>query len=123
MIAADTSSVIAYLAGADGDDVERIELAMAADELRLPPPAVAELLSRPSPDIERLLRTVPLLDIGRGFWSRAGHTRAVLLARGLKAALADTLIAQCCIDSGSPLVARDRDYHHFVEYCGLKMAI
>ncbi len=122
MIAADSSSVVAYIGRAEGPDIEQIEAAMAADELRLPPPVVAELLSRPSPDVDRLLSTVPLLDLTDGFWARAGRNRALLLAKGLRAALADTLIAQCCIDSGAPLVARDRDYRHFVEHCGLRMA-
>ncbi len=123
MIAADTSSVIAYITRADGPDIDRIEAAMAADELRLPPPVVAELLSRPSQEVDGILRNVPLLHLAEGFWTRAGHTRAVLLTRGLRASFADTLIAQCCIDSECALVARDRDYGHFVDHCGLKLAV
>ena len=64
-----------------------------------------------------------MLDLTDGFWARAGRNRALLLAEGSSVALADTLIAQYCIDSGVALVARDRDYRHFVEHCGLQMAV
>ena len=122
MIGADTSSLIAYLAGAGGDDVALIGDAMAADELRLPPPTVTELLSKPSAPLDYLLHTVPLLDVSPGFWERAGRTRGLLRAKGLKAALADSLIAQCCIDADVALIARDGDYRHFAKWCGLKLA-
>lgn len=122
MICADTSSLIAYLAGAQGADVERIGDAMAADELRLPPPTVTELLSKPSSQLDYLLHSVPLLDVTPGFWTRAGKTRGLLRTRGLKAALADSLIAQCCIDADVALIARDGDYRHFARWCGLRLA-
>ena len=122
MIGADTSSVIAYLAGQGGTDVDQLGRAMAADDLRLPPPTVTELLSKPSAQLEYLLRSVPLLDLAPGFWVRAGQTRGLLRAKGLKAALADSLIAQCCIDADVALIARDGDYRHFAKWCGLKLA-
>jgi predicted nucleic acid-binding protein len=40
----------------------------------------------------------------------------------LKAALADSLIAQCCIDADVALIARDGDYRHFAKWCGLRLA-
>jgi predicted nucleic acid-binding protein len=122
LIGADTSSLIAYLAGERGADVHQIGEAMAADELRLPPPTVTELLSKPSAQLDYLLHTVPLLDMTPGFWVRAGKTRGLLRAKGLKAALADSLIAQCCIDADVALIARDGDYRHFAKWCGLKLA-
>jgi predicted nucleic acid-binding protein len=122
LIGADTSSLIAYLAGQGGPDVDQLGRAMAADELRLPPPTVTELLSKPSAQLEYLLRSVPLLDLTPGFWVRAGQTRGLLRAKGLKAALADSLIAQCCIDADVALIARDEDYRHFAKWCGLKLA-
>jgi len=33
--------------------------------------------------------------------------------------LADTLIAQSCIDYRVPLITRDSDFRHFAKYCGL----
>jgi predicted nucleic acid-binding protein len=38
-----------------------------------------------------------------------------------KAKLADTLIAQLCIDHEVPLITRDRDFSHFQKFCGLKL--
>lgn len=124
MIAADTSSLVAFLAGDTGDDVARIEQAMAANELVIPPPVVTELYSKPDrSELAPLLEEVPLMGLAEGFWERAGETRRTLLTRGLKAAMADALIAQCCIDADAPLIARDRDYRHFAQWCGLKLAI
>jgi predicted nucleic acid-binding protein len=46
---------------------------------------------------------------------------AKLRAKELKAKLADTLIAQLCIDHEVPLITRDRDISHFQKFCGLKL--
>ena len=123
LIATDTSSFVAYLSGETGDDVRRIEAAVAARELCLPPPVLGELLSKPDlSQIDDLLSGIPLMELAMGFWDRAGRSRRTLRLRGLKAALADSLIAQCCIDADVPLIARDRDYRHFERWCGLKLA-
>ena len=110
MIAADTSSLVAYLSGEDGDDVRLIEQAMASEDLRLPPPVISELLSgaASTEQVQYLLANVPVLPIELGFWERAGLGRRIVLAKGRKARLADALIAQCCIDAGIPLIVRDR---------------
>jgi predicted nucleic acid-binding protein len=123
LIAADTSSLIAYLAGLDGPDIDQIELAIATDQLRIPPPVISEMLTQGSADVEHLLATVPKLPIDDGFWERAGRSRALVRSQGFKANLPDTLIAQCCIDAGAGLIARDRDYSHFAEFCGLTLAV
>jgi predicted nucleic acid-binding protein len=123
LIATDTSSLVAYLSGETGDDVGRIEAAIAARELCLPPPVLSELLSKPDlSQIDDLASGIPLMELATGFWDRAGRSRRILRLRGLKAAFADSLIAQCCIDAGVPLIARDRDYRHFERWCGLKLA-
>jgi predicted nucleic acid-binding protein len=123
LIAADTSSLVAYLTGDTGPDVEFIESAMADETLVLPPPVFTELHSKPDrAAIEGPLARLPLLELKEGFWARAGDARRLLLVKGLKAAMADALIAQCCIDAEVPLIARDRDYRHFERWCGLKLA-
>jgi hypothetical protein len=123
LIAADTSSFVAYLAGDAGKDVELIESAMADETLVLPPPVFAELRSKPDrAAIESPLARLPLLELKQGFWARVGDARRLLLVKGLKAAMADALIAQCCIDADVALIARDRDYRHFERWCGLKLA-
>ena len=123
MIAADTSSVVAYLSGEAGADVDRIEAAIAAGDLALPPPVVSELLSKPDRSlVEPLLADAPLVELKEGVWCRVGDARRLLITKGLKAVLADALVAQCCIDADVALIARDRDYRHFERWCGLKLA-
>jgi len=123
LIAADTSSLVAFLAGHDGADVTRIDAAIQSGELVVPPPVLTELASKPDRSmIEPLLQTAAVIELTEGFWRRAGESRRALLARGLKAGLADALIAQCCIDAGVALITRDRDYRHFARWCGLKLA-
>jgi len=124
LIAADTSSLIGYLKGEDRPDRELVRRAMRDQTLMLPPPVKTELMSGRirEPGMEGLFETAPLMEIIPGFWGRAGDNRRLLISKGLKANLADTLIAQCCIDAGAPLIARDTDYRHFVQWCGLKLA-
>jgi len=69
------------------------------DELEAAPDG---LLS--APDLPRalaaLLARLPVLETHPGFWTRAGQLRAKLLARKQRARLADTLVAQSCLDHG-----------------------
>lgn len=115
MIAADTSSMVAFLRGDDGDDVELIQSALDHRQLALPPVVLTELLSDPAlPDkVRELLSALPILEVEPGFWERAGLLRASVLRQKKKARVADALIAQSCLDQSSPLVTRDRDVRHF----------
>lgn len=115
MIGVDTSSWIAFLAGEDGQDVALVESALAASQACLPPVVLTELLSDPKLPrrIEELLLDLPQLEIQAGYWQRAGALRAEVLARRLRARLADTLIAQSCLDHDIPLITRDADFRHF----------
>ena len=124
MIAADTSSVINYLSGASTPDRPKVRAALEAQELCLPPVVITELLSGVprAPGLEILLTNAPRMLIADGYWDRAGENRHQLLARGLKAKLADTLVAQCCIDADVALIATDGDFRHFARWCGLKLA-
>ena len=123
MIAADTSSLIAFINGDTGPDIDLVTAALGRDELYMAPPVIAELLSKPARSrAAESLTELKLLEITEGFWHRAGDNRALLASKGLKAKLADALIAQCCIDAGAPLIARDGDYRHFARWCGLKLA-
>lgn len=123
MIAVDTSTFVAYLAGEKGRDVEALDLALAHNRARLPPVVVTEMLSarNASERVAQLILSLPSLDIGDGFWERAGHLRRRILARGLKAALADALICQSCLDYDLPLLTRDQDFRHFAQHCGLTL--
>ena len=124
MIAADTSSLVAYFAGDKGSDVTLIEEALAQGALCLPPVVLTELLSDPSSRV-RLAPIVTgwrLLAITADHWLRASATRSRILSKGLRARIPDTLVAQSCIDHDVLLIARNGDFRHFAKHCGLKLA-
>lgn len=123
MIALDSSSLIAYLGGGQGVDVEAVERALAAQQAALPPPVLTEVLSDPalSPELREHLLALPLLELKPGFWARAGALRAVVVGKRRKARLADALIAQVCLDHGAALVTRDKDFRRFAEATDLEL--
>ena len=123
MIAVDTSSLIAFFANEAGEDVEKISIYATSGVIVLPPVVLSEMLSdfKMPTEIKQVLINMPSLEIVENYWQRVGLLRAKLLNVGLKARLADTLIAQICVDHDIPLITRDKDFRHFVEYCGLKL--
>ena len=125
MIAADTSTWIAFFEGESGEDVEMLARALGDRQVVMAPAVLAELLSDPQipASAARLLSDLPLIAIDSGYWERAGRLRARVLARNRKARLGDALIAQSCIDGGVFLITRDRDFRSFVEAAGLKLMI
>ena len=124
MIAADTSTWIAFLAGEAGRDVELLDRALKDRQVVMVPAVLSELLSDPklTANVEEELCDVPLVPIEEGYWRRAGKCRAAVLAKGRRARLGDSLIAQCCLDSGLSLVTRDRDFRAFAEAAKLTLA-
>jgi len=124
MIVVDTSSFVAYLSGAKGDDVDAVDEALLHKQVVLAPMVLTELLSDPKlpKKICSFLLELPLLEITEGFWERAGKLRSKILTKKLKARLADSLIAQICIDHHVPLITRDHDFRHFIQEAKLKVA-
>lgn len=125
MIALDTSSLVAYLAGDEAPDTDAVDAAIVHKAAALPPVVLTELLSAPNLDRRgrEALLALPLLQALDGYWERAGLLRGQLHARRLKARLADTLIAQSCLDHDVALITRDRDFRHFAKHGGLRLAI
>jgi predicted nucleic acid-binding protein len=124
MIAADSSSLIAYIQGEKGADITLLDAALAAGQAVLPPVVLTEVLSDPlipNPH-EVLLDSLRILEIGDGYWRRAAKLRAILKSQNLRATMADALIAQSCIDHNVVLITRDSDFRHFAKHCGLKLA-
>ena len=123
MIAADTSSMVAFLQGEEGEDAELIQSALDQQQLALPPVVLTELLSDPALPrrVRTLLATLPILDVEPGLWERAGLLRASVLEQKKRARVADALIAQSCLDQATPLVTRDRDFRHFAGAAGLPL--
>jgi|SRR5579862_7487825 len=124
MIAVDSSTLIAFIQGEKGSDVQLLDQSIETNELALPAVVLTEVLSDPHlPEHHStLIRALPSLAIENGYWQRAAETRRKLLSRRLRARLADTLIAQCCVDHDVALITRDADFRHFAKYCGLKLA-
>jgi len=125
MIAADTSTWVAFLQGDSGDDTELLDRALREQQVLMPPVVLTELLSDPklpSPVAETLVE-LPLIETRTGYWERAGALRAQVLRKHRKARLGDALIAQTCIDRGIPLLARDRDFRVFIDSAGLNLLV
>ena len=125
MIAADTSTWIAFFQGEAGKDVELLDRSLADRQVLMAPPVLTELLSDPriSPEVSKTLSELPLIEIQPGFWNRAGALRASVLSKRRKARLGDALIAQSCLDAGIPLLTRDRDFRAFAETASLAILV
>jgi predicted nucleic acid-binding protein len=125
MIAADTSTWIAFLEGDGGEDTELLDRALEDRQVLVAPVVLTEVLSDPTlpGEVARTLSGLPLIEVRPGYWQRAGELRATVLAKRRKARLGDALIAQSCIDRGIPLLTRDRDFRAFAEAAGLDLAI
>lgn len=125
MIAADTSTWVAYLGGDPEGDTQLLRRGLSDKQLLMVPVVLVELLSDPMlpPEIAETLVRVPMIQTAPGYWERAGLLRAKVLAKGRKARLGDSLIAQSCIDENISLLTRDRDFRAFESAAGLQFLI
>ncbi len=123
MIAADTSTWVAFLEGIGGEDTDWLDRAFEDSHLVMVPVVLTELLSDPKlpSDVAETISEVPLIEIASGYWQRAGALRAKVLAKRRKARLGDVLIAQSCIDHGISLITRDRGFRSFAEAANLNV--
>lgn len=123
MTCADSSSFIAFIKGDPGPDVLMVAQALASSHLVLAPVSVSELLSDPglTPSLEKLVIGIPRLDISLGYWERAGRLRALLMKHKCRPKIADTFIAQSCLDHDVPLITRDQDFIAFQKLAGLRL--
>ena len=123
MIALDSSALIGFFAGAPDRASDLVDQSLADRQACLPPVVLTEMLSDPKlpRDVGELLAQLPRLDVLDGYWERAGALRAKLLRLKRRAPLADTLIAQSCIDHDVALVTRDLDFRHLVQAGGLRL--
>ena len=121
MIAVDTSSLIAFLEGMRGEDVDLLDEALKSNQVTLPPVVLTELLSDPAlpKNVVQLFKSLPILEITDGYWERTGAMRAKLLSKGRRAKVGDALIAQACLDHEVGLLTRDEDFAGFASVCGL----
>ena len=125
MISVDTSTWIAFFQGDGGEDTELLDRALQDRQVLMAPVVLTELLSTPelSSEVSQTLSELPLIEVGPGYWQRAGELRARVLAKRRKARLGDALIAQSCIDHEIPLLTRDRDFQAFADAAGLDLRL
>jgi predicted nucleic acid-binding protein len=123
MIAADTSTWIAFLEGDPGEDAELLKQALMDRQVLMVPAVLTELLSGPvlSSGVAETLSEIPMIEVEAGFWQRAGLLRAKVLSKRRKARLGDALIAQSCIDRKIPLLTRDEDFRAFADAARLSL--
>jgi predicted nucleic acid-binding protein len=100
VIAVDTSSWIAFLQGDAGKDTELLDRALQDRQVLMVPVVLTEVLSDPklSAEVAQTLSELPQIEIGLGYWQRAGELRARVLTR-------------------------DRDFQAFAEAAGLDLLI
>jgi hypothetical protein len=125
VIAADTSTWVAFLEGGAGDDMEWLDRALEERQVVMVPAVLTELLSDPElpQEVSDMLLQIPQMEIRPGIWQRAGILRAQVLATRGRARLGDALIAQTCVDARVVLLTRDRDFCAFVEAAKLDLVL
>jgi predicted nucleic acid-binding protein len=125
MIAADSSTWIAFLEGAPGPDAQLLERALGDRQVLMVPAVLTELLSDPvlPSEIAESLTEIPMMEVEPGYWQRAGLLRAKVLSKRRRARLGDALIAQTCIDRGVLLLTRDKDFRVFADAAGLNLIL
>lgn len=125
MIAADTSTWIAFLEGDEGEHAHLLDKALGDRQVLMVPVVLTELLSDPDlpSSVAEALSGVPLIETETGYWQRAGVLRAKVLGKRRKARLGDALIAQSCIDRGIPLLTRDADFRALAGAVGLTLLV
>jgi hypothetical protein len=125
MIAADTSTWVAFLEGESGEDTQLLDKALGDRQVLMVPAVLTELLSAPAlpASFVESISDVPIIGIAPGYWRRAGELRAKVLAKQRRARLGDALIAQSCLDQGIALLTRDKDFHAFADAAGLDLVL
>jgi predicted nucleic acid-binding protein len=125
VIAADTSTWIAFFQGETGADIELLDRALRDRQVVMVPVVLTQLLSDPklSAEVAKTLSQLPLMEIDAGYWRRAGELRAKVLAKRRKARLGDALIAQSCVDRGISLLTRDGDFRTFAAAGALDLVV
>ena len=87
MIAVDSSTLIAFIQGEPGSDVDAFDRGLASGDIMLPPPVITEILSDPSLPAghRRLIISLPVMELLAGYWARAADTRRAIIAKKLRA--------------------------------------
>ncbi len=122
MIAADTSVWIDFFDTNSGKESQALESALIEGRITVPTPVYFELMSAPgiTSKTAQIFEELPRLEISDGFWTRAAELRRKILLENKKARSMDCLIVQNCLDHKVALIARDKDFRHFLSH-GLRL--
>jgi predicted nucleic acid-binding protein len=125
MIAADTSTWIAFLQGEQAEDTHLLDKALAGRQVLMIPTVLTELYSDPKlpSEVAETFTDLPMVPTEPGYWQRAGALRAKVVSKGRRARLGDALIAQSCLDHGVALLTRDKDFRTFAETANLDLLV
>lgn len=123
MICFDTCVWIAYFAGEKARDTELLDYHLKIHAVMMHPVVIAELFSdeQMPEDIKGNLLSLPEIKLLDGFWARVGRLRAQMRGAKMTPKLADTMIAQGCIESNTPLVTRDHGFQRFQKFTALHL--
>jgi predicted nucleic acid-binding protein len=121
MICFDTCVWIAYFSGESSRETDLLDFHLEHRSVVLHPVVLAELFSDAGmpEEIKAMLLVLPELKLLDGFWARAGRLRAQMRGAQMTPKLADTMIAQGCIDANTPLVTRDHGFQRFQRFTNL----
>ncbi len=107
---ADTSVLVDHV---NGRRVRAVELALANDQLILPPLVISELVtgaarSEEKSAIAELMLHVRMHETDIRHWIAVGDLRRDLARHGVNLTIPDAHIAQCVIDLDATLITRDK---------------
>ena len=74
MIAADSSTWVAFLQGDGGEDLQLLQKALQDRQVLMAPAVLTEVLSAPQlpSSVAATLSEIPLIEVTDGYWERAG---------------------------------------------------
>lgn len=123
MLAVDTSTFVSYLKGDKGSDVEFLNQSLIDKNIFFPPIVITELLSSTKiySQLKEDINSFPTLELSENYWTQVGYLRSQMSKHGYKAKLADSLIAQSCLDHQATLITRDKDFLTFQKIFDLKL--
>ena len=118
MICVDTCVWSKFLAGEATTEVLKLKKMLEQGEVVMTPIVLCELLSFSElpAKVKFFLKEFRRIPVQETAWVSAGEMRSELFKKGLKAKLADCLIAQTCMDSKVPFLTVDRDFRHFKKF-------
>lgn len=105
---------------------ERLEEALRAGSVAIPPIVVAELLSgvkgRDRTSMIDLLIDLELVPTPLAHWIAVGDLRATLARRGLSVSTPDAHVAQCALDGDALLLSHDTIFTRIAAATSLRVA-